>query len=607
MTLIFCSMTSRTYMRNRCERRDSSKVPATTGGSDSSNTYSKSKTKVVLNPGGKKGQLFVCANHAYQRVWKGYEYLSGFDKGDNAVKQDVSNCQSKVLEAQKSAVMGECCVPLSLLAQCADVEILSDIFLKKDMSWEAHDLHQAMAAIRTFGKRSRTTSNVWTLSLSAGAKPSLKARMTFGDSRTIHYLLVEDPDAPSWLHLLPVVKPNECFSIPATFRQQTKPAVEPPADDVKVEPPTLVEPAAEKAVEPDSPTSDGADSTEKWQVVPLANHFDWLIPTTIDVDFSPNFYGIRRPPSNFFWMGGWWSSQCPETAGEGKFSRMAAGVLFRPNVCSATLSNAVQHGSNCLYLPVSLDSQVWRIRGGCATVTDGVETADAFFSGDIVELDGRRYTAKTTSAYGTELLKLDFSGLREGLIDGSVRSILSSFIPFVDTASEARVIPMLGRPAVEERTVQKAIWTAVIHNETDSVKLAQLQRMRQDAAASGYEKDKPHDCKALVDQIARTFPQAKMVAGIPECFSCGVNTPGTYKGKLCKACAKGQNSSLGNLVAEGLTVAGPGCKVVYPGVVNTRSRHPPLKAGVETLATGQNFRLPREGERRLCPPPPSNE
>lgn len=593
-------------MRKRYERRDSSKVPATTGGSDSSNTQNKSKVKVTLNPGGKKGQLFVCANHAYKRVWKGYEYLNGFDSGDSSVVQDVSNCQSKVLDAQKDAAMGECCVPLSLLAQCWEVEHLSDMFIKRDMSWEAHDLHQAMAAIRTFGKRSKTTSNVWTISLSAGAKPSLKARMTFGGGRTLHYLLVEDPDTPSWLHLLPVVKPNDCFSIPATFRQQAKPpaAVPPPANDVKVEPPVVAEPVVEKAVEPDSPTS---KSSENWQVVDSARHFDWLVPSVDDVDYTPSYYGIRRPPPNFFWMGGWWSSQCPDTAGEGKFSRLAVGVLFRPDICSATLSNVVQHGANCLYLPVSLDNEVWRIRGGCATVTDGVETADAFFAGDIVELDGRRYTAKTTSAYGTELLRLDFSGLREGLIDGSVRSILSSFIPFVDTASEARVIPMLGRPAVEERTVQKAIWTAVIHSETDSVKLAQLQRMRQDAATSGYEKDKPHECKALVDQIARTFPQAKMVAGIPECFSCGLNTPGTYKGKLCKACAKGRNSSLGNLVAEGLTVAGPGCKVVYPGVVNTRSRHPPLKAGVETLATGQNFQLSREGVRRPCPPPHLSE
>lgn len=61
------------------------------------------------------------------------------------------------------------------------------------------------------------------------------------------------------------------------------------------------------------------------------------------------------------------------------------------------------------------------------------------------------------------------------------------------------------------------------------------------------------------------------------------------KGRVCKECTA-HNSPLGRLVAEGLPVASVANPIVYPGVVNTESRHPPLKVGTQTFASPKNFR-----------------
>lgn len=568
--------------------------------------------KVVANLGGKKGQLPTCRNPAYDRAWLGYEYLIGFEAGKAFLTQDCASCIQKELSSRKAVELSEACVVLSVLAHCRSVEHIQER-VSKCVHWGANTVGQAITALRVSGKAIGATSFIWTLSLSAGASPVFKTQLGKGQ-RSVHYLFVEDPNQPEYLHVLPVVKPESSFKIPATFRAE-RPCPQPEAEaglnlEVEVEAEADGHDLPVEWMECPDTGSSGARPDEG--VLQRSDSFEQVDPDEVpasDEATRPVYCGIRSGPPCFEWKHGWWPSQCPQETGD-LLDRLAVGLFLlghRPDVCSATLPFAQQHGSNCLYLPVQLDDKIWLVRKGSAVVTDGFESTEAFFEGDVVVLDGHQYLARTVSKYGVQLLELVYAsaGMSKRQCDldfgSSVRTAVSSFIPFLDTANEARVIPRTGKPKVGGKTLQKALWTAVIHREPDPLKLAQLQRMRQDAATAGYTEDEAQACLDAVNQLALTFPEAGVVAGIPECFSCGQGGPGSYKGKLCKACQKGRNSHVGEMVAEGLSVAGPGCKVVYPGVVNTRSRHPPLKAGVESFATERSFQLSRVGELRRKP------
>ncbi len=78
------------------------------------------------------------------------------------------------------------------------------------------------------------------------------------------------------------------------------------------------------------------------------------------------------------------------------------------------------------------------------------------------------------------------------------------------------------------------------------------------------------------------------------CYSCGREAPiAKCPGRLC-GCGP---TPCAIQVAEGRHVASYAQPIVYPGVVQTTTRHPPLKKGVETWATEANFRVA---------PPPKN-
>lgn len=613
-------MECRSYLRKRLARRDIARASMPHLMDEQANTrkIGATRAKVATNLGGKKGQLSSCRNPAYDRAWKGYEYLNGFEAGKPFLSQDCASCIQKELSSRKAEVLSEACVVLSVLAHCKSVEQAQER-ISKCAHWGPNTLGQAITALRVSGKALGVASFIWTISLNSGATPAFKTQLGKGE-RAVHYLFVEDPNQPEYLHVLPVAKPEASFKLPATFREQ-RPSPQPEAR-------TAVSVVKDKSdVSDTAAEADGRDLPVVWMERPEADssgarpdegvleRSDSFESVTIEEVLAldgvtkPVYCGIRSGPPCFDWKHGWWPSQCPTETGD-LLDRLAVGLFLmghRPDVCSAILPLALQHGNNCLYLPVHLDDKIWLVRTGSAVITDGSESTEAFFEGDIVVLDGHQYLARKVSKYGVQLLELVYAsaGMSKRQCDfdfgGSVRTAAASIIPFLDTASEARVIPKTGKPKVAEKTVQKALWTAVIHREADPLKLAQLQRMRQDAATAGYADDEAQACLETVNQLALTFPEAGVVAGIPECFSCGTGGPGTYKGKLCKACSKGRNSRLGVMVAEGLSVAGPGCKVVYPGVVNTRSRHPPLKEGVESFATERSFQLSRVGEQRLRP------
>jgi len=85
------------------------------------------------------------------------------------------------------------------------------------------------------------------------------------------------------------------------------------------------------------------------------------------------------------------------------------------------------------------------------------------------------------------------------------------------------------------------------------------------------------------------FTDKTLVAGRMRpcvCFSCGGSSSSRMPGRLCVAChSTREGDPLVKAIREGKHVCSWAVPVRYPGVVNTVSRHPPLKTGTETWAT----------------------
>jgi len=92
--------------------------------------------------------------------------------------------------------------------------------------------------------------------------------------------------------------------------------------------------------------------------------------------------------------------------------------------------------------------------------------------------------------------------------------------------------------------------------------------------------------------VAQAFPffGAPLLWGW--CFSCGGSSSARMPQRMCTAC---HSSRCGNPIvrnaAAGHPVASPTNPLVYEGVINTPSRHPPLKKGVETVATRKTVKV----------------
>lgn len=92
--------------------------------------------------------------------------------------------------------------------------------------------------------------------------------------------------------------------------------------------------------------------------------------------------------------------------------------------------------------------------------------------------------------------------------------------------------------------------------------------------------------------VAQAFPLFGGPLSWGWCFSCGGCSSARMAHKMCTAC---HSSRSGNPVvrnaAAGQPVASSTQPLVYEGVINTPSRHPPLKKGVETIATRKTVKV----------------
>lgn len=317
------------------------------------------------------------------------------------------------------------------------------------------------------------------------------------------------------------------------------------------------------------------------------------------------YYGELPPPTaDYNWVGGWWSSVAPKAINLSLFTNVR-----KPDVCFASLDNARWYADKVSYVFVEARSPAWELRD--RLITDGVEQLQTFKPGDVLDIGKLQYLAvATVTKYGEEQISLRLA--RGKFLDRAWKKLTGFTDPYLGSARTARALQM-GAPELPVVAKTKANWQGVTLTAKEPLPIAMLSLMRQNCAAANYDEEEcpaPRDAERFVRSLAKSFATPVGVGGRYAwgyCYSCGASLPGTFKQRLCKSsCAKRVNTSLGNMVAEGLQVCNPVAPIVYPGVVWTKSRHPPLKDGSKTLATEQCFRLSPVALRLHSASPPSS-
>lgn len=301
------------------------------------------------------------------------------------------------------------------------------------------------------------------------------------------------------------------------------------------------------------------------------------------------YFGCVAPPASFDWIGGWWPTTIVDhhVVPVGFAARRARDFLRRPDVILATVENVEKFGASRRYVDLSRLHIPGQLR--CIDtfrLTDGVRTCELFQHGTTFATSRGEYRA-------VEVLEEEGYYLRLQLVSRSFGELLRVCNIFGSVAVQASSTPRLN--SGESRlALAKAQWTIVQDAAADPLTVSILAQARTIAAAGEYNDDAYITARGLLSEIAGSRGM-RFVGGKPfewgYCFSCGLDLPGRFPGRLCKRCCEGTNTKVGRLVADGLEVCTLTTPIVYTGVVNTTSRHPPLKLGVRTRATEAVFRV----------------
>jgi hypothetical protein len=483
--------------------------------------------------------------------------------------------------------LGAACVWLSLLAHARSVE---DCLWLKKQQWGPVKLNDICGVVQQYARHANTKVTVWNMVdtdkvLSFGTSFKVKPNKIGPLTRNVHVVVVP----MGWgFHMLPIQDPILTAKVPTTHitgvslaganLATSSSSVAPPTPVVTATPPVN---AAVPGLTPIGP-----ETVIKVVAVEAAEPEKPLV-----------YDGIHAPPACCTWRRGWWPSTGIHVA-----SLETELPMLRPDVASATKEYALSYLDLVYYLPVEAQRPLYMVDR--RTVTDGRNRTQCFMAGDVVEAGNSSYVARPVKHRGVDMLRLICTNA--SLLNRFQRS-LRDLIPFVNSAAEV-TLATSGEVDVEEEAKQAAMWSIVLNTTKDPVSVAALNRFRNSAASQGYGKGavKAVDARDWVKQTRQMFPDVDGVGGRFQwgyCYSCGKELPGTFKNRMCKDCGQRKNSILGRMVAEGSQVGSPAMPVVYPGVVNTVTRHPPLKV-VESFATDQNFRLAPSALRGSSPSPP---
>lgn len=588
--------------------------------------------------GGGEGGGGKYRNFAEEYLWQGYGCLKPLRGGALGVSSEEAARLAKLLDqtrAQKKASLDECCAALSCAAilphrevveWCADrmrpmnifqcVEMFSHFARRFDVSLRVYVLHWREEDGKTeainftrLHPSGRLYRSIILVNGGGGVLHALPAHAVKEDASvkapacyTDH--AVGEPESEGSQG--PV--PEEGGGAATSSAPTPTPAGQDPVGASVEEPPSAGEPPSTRdpappagsdvqpeAFEPQAmgagapATSVGTDPMI-WEASTLSEEM-WRLPE------RPEYHGPFVPPPAFNWTHGWWARDIPPG---GKPSRKAP--WRRPRVASATLEMAERHGPLVYYLPFT--SMQCIVRGRNGAITDGVRHARPFAEGDVLESGALVYVARGVMTEFGRLLVLQAvevscCNLRGFFAGACVPGECSPFA-LINALPGVRIRPP--PPTLKEGEGQRARWMMTVLTAKDPVETAVLKRMQQDQAKLEYQPSvkgalDPDYAERCVSHLRTYYPGASDVKGKfgwGHCMHCGGAAVGKGRmpGRLHKGDCTLKNSTLGELVASGETICSATAPIRYPGVVKTRSRHPPLKANTETYATeGKNFRF----------------
>lgn len=564
---------------------------------------------------------------AAQLVWRGYEWLQGLQSNPLHCDRESTGVQQRILERHRAD--HTMCVFVSLLAFLRAGENFE--FFDR-VQWGPVPQERLGAVFGMYHRACGAAVRVYTLSAEGGLEPQMTVGRGAEHVRSV--LLV--PSGDGGLHCLPLgaIREGARIAVPqvvlAELRGGPAPqvAAEPPLDAPRVGAiPALVEagpPRYHVAVLPDPvAVAEREVELELEDSLPLkalvaavsaaegaaylaascatgaglvADEYEMLPGPTqtpsVEVCYARgvSYRGIQAPPfylSGVEWRGGWFPSQCP--ADPSLFTQVVKNAVLDVQFASATLDNFELFGTAPTYVPVRFEGGL--SLAGRRTVTDGQMSVEFFTPGDSLHHAGGAWSVQEECGGVMRVVATNVSGGWRGVQ------------PFSRFRRGVRV--QAGVQPLGEEHRAKALWQLVCLESTAATETAILSRMRADEAQNAYKGVDAESAADLVRVLASRYRSAGNVAGPfswGHCYSCGGELKGKMKQRIC---CPGHNSDLAKLVAQGCKVTSHASPIGYPGVVWTEARHPPLKRGVETVANGENFPMPRRNLRRCRPHHPA--
>lgn len=480
-----------------------------------------------------------CANPAAIEAWKGYDWAKALD--DDAMFATKENAAMMFKYIKQHQGDGPSCLYLSLLAFA---RAPSEFFARK---WGEVPLTQVESVVGEYVRMTRIAITLYTLSHDG----RLQGQVSFGGSKCIGGgAVVIIPGGNGIVHALPLARPTQrSISIPPTVLQDIiggpDPVEEAPACAALDEPST-------------TPTVEVVEVPQ-----PVVAH------QVAVRDSSPGPYvGPGSPPQWFTgdWVAGFLPKERTRSPG---FREWLYTHVLRPSLAAATVENFRRYGTCVYYCDLDIGNMV---RTGRRSATDGQTVVEYFTEGDCLVSGDFRWSALRVKWYGHQVLQVLPADITTRVFG---------------TSSGATVQTTVG--VLDRREVFKARCTAMRLTRDDPIEASITTRWMSDWAAKEYDvKGDPDDVAQVAHIIASQYRSVGSVGGgygWGKCYSCG----GQLTGKS-RICCRGVNSPLARMIAAGEKVTSLVNRILYPGVVWCRSQHPPLKAGVETVATSQNFR-----------------
>ncbi len=542
-----------------------------------------------------------CPNKCAIEAWRGWERFSVFD-GDKETLLASTAASAALVGVCAKRDLSHACVWLSLaahmnqdryapiLASMAKVQwaevagerlesVLHEWCRKANARWV---LHEAPA-----GGESTTLTQV-----SSAAPAGAQTRDVW------HFLRVASDVG---YHLLPIGGPSDVV-VPWVDLFPAPPPEPTPQEAPPAEPVLVAEPVT-TPLAPPTPTSSPAPRTfptvqkQRGVYVSGTRRYEGIFPPPPDRVVIPDSCGreeFRRsnpvypPVQSFSWMAGWLASE--GIVGRPSYWRR------RPDVASATTDNFARYADTVVYyLPKAHRFTPVGRRG----LTDGVSQFTFFAAGDTLTRGGVEWAAVKFQWEDLELLKV-VRRADAGVLSAATEPAgywLNHFFsrgppPVVVKAPCAEQLPS----AVTDRMAYD-----IARQDADDALQPLINRgwvewQAQQGGATAPKAEVVYNYARQLREHTAHQPFAYS-GGRPflwgYCYSCGKQLPsGRMPGRLC-GCAQ---TPAARMLANGQHIAHLG-GVVYPGVVTTESKHPPLKSGKQTLANSQCFREPPLGQR----------